>query len=362
MLNQFALVLFLAATALAQTFIATGSMAQARAQAAATLLPNGEVLVAGGNAAGASLRSAALFDPATENFQSAGNMLVARTEAQSVRLANGKIWIVGGDLPFGGASTTEFYDPTSRSFAAGPMLPEPLTLPKLVSLSNGEVLIFGDPRCTPPACTSPVFKFDPASNQISADGQLQIARGNFSIALLSTGKVLVISGWSSNAVGATSPTSNYELYDPASGQSVLKATPQFGAFNAAALSLPGGKVLFCGGGDHFTGFETGCYLYDPGMDSWQATGNMQAGRNNFAMVLLPDGRVLVAGGTNAQAPDAEMYDPSLGTFASAGNFLVERGDFSTSRLSDGRVLFAGGHAPPHGNNNPGPALASAELF
>lgn len=132
-----------------------------------------------------------------------------------------------------------------------------------------------------------------------------------------------------------------ELYDPSDGQSVLKDGPvQFGAFNAGAVALSGGKILFCGGGDPFTGFETRCTLYDAGSDSWQPTGTMLAGRNSFSMTLLADGRVLVAGGNNGHAPDAEMYDPNLGTFTAAGNFLTQRSVFTASLLPDGQVLFA----------------------
>lgn len=83
--------MLLVGAATAQTFTATGSLAQARAQATAAVLADGEVLVAGGQAGGSALRSAEPYDPATGTFHAAGNMLIARAGAQSVRLANGTI-------------------------------------------------------------------------------------------------------------------------------------------------------------------------------------------------------------------------------------------------------------------------------
>lgn len=357
MFKPLVLACVLAGTAAAQSFTATGSLAQARAQAAIAVLADGRVLVAGGS----SLNSAEIYDPASRQFHATGPLHSARDGAAAMRLANGKVWIVGGDEPTGNNATTELFDPAQGSFAAGPTLPRPLGGIVLVAIPGGSVLVFGQTTdCSAPDCSSPVYRFDPASGQLASDGQLQITRNNFTATLLPTGKVLVVSGWAGNSM-ATSPADSYELFDPASGSSVLANTPQFAAFGAAAALLPNGQVLICGGGNHETGFSRQCILYDPAADTFAPTGSMAAGRNALDMFVLHDGRVLVMGGTNAQAPDAEIYDPALGTFASAGNFVTPRSEFSAALLDDGQVLVAGGIAPASGGA-PGAALSSAELF
>src|ERR1700676_2721392 len=55
----------------------TGSLGTARYQHTATLLPNGKVLVAGGNNGGA-LTSAELYDPASGTWAATGNLGAAR--------------------------------------------------------------------------------------------------------------------------------------------------------------------------------------------------------------------------------------------------------------------------------------------
>src|SRR5262245_50795836 len=58
-------------------WIATGSLATARQQHTATLLPDGRVLVAGGtDSNGVVLSSAELYDPATHRWTSTGSMTV----------------------------------------------------------------------------------------------------------------------------------------------------------------------------------------------------------------------------------------------------------------------------------------------
>src|SRR5450631_2265432 len=64
-----------------QTWTATGSLATARGGHTATLLPNGKVLVAGGEGTSVSneyLASAELYDPASGTWTATGSLATAR--------------------------------------------------------------------------------------------------------------------------------------------------------------------------------------------------------------------------------------------------------------------------------------------
>ena len=60
------------------SWVSTGSLVTARTRHTATLLPNGKVLVAGGNNGHHALSSAELYDPATGTWTATGSLGTAR--------------------------------------------------------------------------------------------------------------------------------------------------------------------------------------------------------------------------------------------------------------------------------------------
>src|SRR5438309_10268023 len=80
-------------SALAQapfTFANTGGLNAARSAHTATLLPNGKVLVAGGNNS-ARLTSAELHDPSTGVWTTTGSLNTARASHTATLPPNGKV-------------------------------------------------------------------------------------------------------------------------------------------------------------------------------------------------------------------------------------------------------------------------------
>ena len=72
-------------------------MSIARASAAAVLLPNGKVLIAGGmTGSTAATKSTELYDPATNQLSAGPAMIHARGSAPATLLANGDVLIAGG--------------------------------------------------------------------------------------------------------------------------------------------------------------------------------------------------------------------------------------------------------------------------
>jgi galactose oxidase-like protein len=83
----------------------TGSMATARQEHTATLLPNGQVLVAGGLSWSArGLRRAELYDPAS-GVWTTGNMTDQCFEHTATLLPNGEVLVAGG-----GTASAELYE------------------------------------------------------------------------------------------------------------------------------------------------------------------------------------------------------------------------------------------------------------
>jgi hypothetical protein len=105
------------------TFSPTGSMAHAPGKQTATLLADGRVLIVGGNEVGdESLKSAEIFDPKAGIFSPTGSMATARTLHAATILADGRVLVVGGTSvgftfsgPFVGSA--EIYDAATGLFS-----------------------------------------------------------------------------------------------------------------------------------------------------------------------------------------------------------------------------------------------------
>ena len=104
----------------------------------ATLLNNGEVLLTSNDPL------ALLLDPETTTFLEAGVMTTGRGDAAATRLPNGQVLITGGwsEFPYF-LATAELYDPESRAFTATDSMIDARQEHTATLLSNGHVLVAG---------------------------------------------------------------------------------------------------------------------------------------------------------------------------------------------------------------------------
>jgi hypothetical protein len=137
-------------------FSPAGSMSVDREEDAATLLPDGRVLIAGGFSylSGQYYSSAEMFDPSTNRFSPTGSMGTARSDDVAVLLPDGKVLVAGGnnaDDSENGVASAELFDPTTGTFTATGSMRLPRSFFTATLLSDGEVLVAGgdgaDPSC-----------------------------------------------------------------------------------------------------------------------------------------------------------------------------------------------------------------------
>jgi hypothetical protein len=115
-------------------------MTSPRSGHTATLLPNGEVLIAGG-ARDQTLTdsdSAEIYDPATGSFLSTGSMAVKRCSHTATLLPNDTVLFAGG-----GSVVAEIYDPSTGSFVLSGFTEFDRSGHSATLLQNGNVLVVG---------------------------------------------------------------------------------------------------------------------------------------------------------------------------------------------------------------------------
>jgi uncharacterized delta-60 repeat protein len=328
------------------TWSATSPLSSSRAFHTATLLPNGKVLVAGGYN-GSYLASAELYDPATGTWTSTGSLATARAYHTTTLLPNGKV-IISAGFNGGAIASAELYDPASGTWTATGPLANARRLHTATLLANGKLLVAGGAVTGANGIASAEL-YDPATGTWTATGPLAAARLEHSATLLPNGKLLVAGGYNSGIF-----LTSAELYDPATGTWAATGSLATARTTHTATLLPNGKMLVTGGYGN-SNYLTSAEIYDPANGTWTITGSLAIARRFQTATVLPNGKVLVAAGYNLGAlASTQFYDFASGSWSSTNRLATTRSHQTATLLPNGKLLVAGG-------SNSG-YLASAELY
>jgi hypothetical protein len=189
-------------------FTATGSLLDARESAQAVRLADGRVLVIGGrqgyfDEGGQLLLSrSGTYDPRTGRFTATGSMRYARVDFSATLLPDGRVLVAGGDGHLGagasdpakvnteGLATAEIYDPTTGAFSPTGSMGAWRAWHAAVLLEDGRVLVAGG-RENPDTLAE---LYDPKTGQFSPAASMVEYRGRTVAVRLPDGTVLLCDG------------------------------------------------------------------------------------------------------------------------------------------------------------------------
>jgi len=286
------------------TWASAAPMGTLRASHAATLLADGRVLVTGGSTVSTGAAqgyvnnaSAEIYDPVANTWTATPPMSVARAHHTATLLPDGKVLVVGGEnalyLVEPGA---EIYDPASNTWSAPRAQPvSPRSQHSATLLASGRVLIAGgfdivNGVLTPSAGAElydPVLhtsmSTDVTGQDFTATTAMAFAHYGHSATPLADGRVVVVGG----------NTTQTEIYDPAGAAWTTQGATAATHTAHGATLLADGRVLVVGGTQSA---QPGAELFDPATGQWSATSQMLVARGNATATRMPDGSVLACGG------------------------------------------------------------------
>jgi hypothetical protein len=360
--------------------------APGRSLATVTLLPDGRVMLVGGQnerqgndptttpATSQSVsRTTHLYDPATGTWTDGPPLATARYSHSTVLLTNGKLLVAGGVGPqnIGGRTSlasAEIYDPVANAWTPAGSMNVPRVNFGMITLPNGKVLAIGgssNSNNTPLLATTEIYDPDANTWAYTSNGTAQTTlseqKFHLSPILLSTGEVVVAGG----STGGGTSSSAVEVFDPAS-QNWSPLTPLATARTQHfPVALPDGKFVLLGGhvpnsllgGLAAAGAPGGVpgalEIYDTlangGQGATVPTANAffkTEGRVNAGAAVLPSGKVLLAAGSldsTTGASTSEIYDPATDTLTVGPALTTGQGAGVLGvSLANGDVMLIGG--------------------
>ena len=208
-----------------------------------TLLPTGDVLIAGGNDGKRAMRHLEIYEPGKKRFIPARRpMLMARQQHTATRLPGGKILILGG-AEGKGARYAELYMPSQGRTRLVRSLTTQRSRHTATRLKDGRVLIAGGLGKETTLDTAELF--DPATEKFTPlTSKMRVKRQQHTATVLPDGRVVLIGGWG----GEGRTLGSAEVYEPRKGCFWLVGVEMNSPRRLhTATSLREGRVLIAGG-------------------------------------------------------------------------------------------------------------------
>ena len=275
-----------------RSFRRIGTLATGRSQHSAVRLPDGRILVVGGQTGTPGAPFAELVDETSGAVQHGGLLNAPRSRHTATLLGGNRVLVTGGV----GRDSAEIWEPaTGRWRLLGARMAHDRMHASATELPDGRVLIAGGDTSASTYVFAELFDprtetFTPLATGIQERRTLHAAQG------LSDGSVLLLGGEVAEG-GTIRPLASVLRFDPATLTCTLQAPLAVARTLAASARLPGDGVLLVGG-------ETPGNAASASAALWRADGQstpapLPHGRVGHTLHRLLDGRVLVLGGEDS---------------------------------------------------------------
>jgi len=269
-----------------------------------------------------------------------GHMLVPRSGAAVAKLPDGKVLIAGGETNGGYTQLVEIFDPvTKQSEIIEAQMIVPRAYASATLLQSGKVLLVGGENADGPIGSAEIF--DPNTGKFSlVSGKLLTARSRHTATILPSGAVLITGG-----TGADGVLDTTEYYNVDQQTFIERGRLTSRRSGHSAVLSPDGELIIAGGNDGEQDLDT-TEIGDTDNFTFSASEmKMPVTRVGAAAQFLEgNGTVMFAGGTvNGEvSSEAELFNPLSKTFAATKQMRMNRSTPGSALVTDTQAMVFGG--------------------
>lgn len=327
----------------AETWVEIDSMHEARVGHAMVVLPNGNILVTGGEGGSPNGITATceIYDFNTGQWRYITSMNIARAWHNLVFLKSGKILAIGGYRE----RSCELFDPLTETWTITDSVPTlRLDDHTVTELKDGRILISGGFMYSEDFSHILYLKnceiYNPDTESWGIADSLMTGRWGHTSVRLESGEVLVAGGSTQNALRTC------EIYDPINNKWSTATSMNESRSMPASILLTNGNV-FISGGDS-VGTKKSSEIFDVKNKEWSYSTEMFDYRSGHKIYFISNkNQLLIFGGADFQSTYEdtwEIYDPINLTPVSRDTFPIKKINEAGNsiKLNDERIALIGG--------------------
>ncbi|MCL2021861.1 MAG: hypothetical protein FWG81_07165 [Betaproteobacteria bacterium] len=313
-------------------------MYTARAKHSATALPDGRLLVVGGlDANGRPITSAELLDARANEWLVLPPLRTARHSHTATLLTDDRVLVTGG-VGMDGRTlrSVEMWDPETGNWAEGPELPLGLYGHAAAQLASGEVLVAGGGWVSLHGQVPWAWSWSPQSATWELAGSAKPANPGamsspVSIVPQSDGSALIFTP--------------IDVLRWRAGAAPDTMAPVWYEYPPALAKLPKGRLMTIGytAGVPWGGVALEAHIWDSATDRWSHAGALESnlsGRIGTKALALPSGRVIYVGNDRESKLRCNIWNPVSNDWSSCGSLKISspRNSLQLDLLPDGRAF------------------------
>lgn len=299
------------------------------------LLPNGKVLIMGGNDAVyaniTSYNSCELYNPTTNSFEPAAPMSIAKGSLMSEILNNGNVIAMGGVDDKSVFRSCEIYNYQTNTWSMADSMEIEHGESTSIKLRDGRLLVAG-------GNTQKCEIYDPEKNTWTYAGEMKNFHGaGMTLTMLNNGNIIAIGGETAN--------NSIEIFYPTTGTWSDAGTTKDKRQYHSAILLNNGNILIAGSNINQLTSE----IYDVYYRTTGLIRNLVSNSAGGSMVMLDNGNILLFTIGDFFTPEDpktfQEYIPSSNTWVSSGvfKFFIGTNGYSINKLNNGTFFIAGGN-------------------